>query len=316
MGSGGTGGAPESGQTGEGGAVAGAAEVGGMVAGGVTGMGSICVGGTASAGGAIGAGGVTSAGGAIETGGVTSTGAGGRGGPGGSLPADGGLGRGLLAYYACESTSFSYLPDLSGNGLNATLLTDSGGSPSFSFVAGKIGMGLHLLQAQSEYLSLPIQTLANATEMTIATWVYLEDSSSWQRIFDLGKDTTAYLFLTPKNGRNDKIRFAISKAGLNNEQILDGDVLMPLGVWKHIAVVLEPGKGGGILYLDGVPVGINTTMTLRPADVADLSKSYIGKSRYPDPYLGASIDDFRIYNRALSAVETMALALGQTASTD
>src|SRR4029078_12218403 len=38
------------------------------------------------------------------------------------------------------------------------------------------------------------------------------------------------------------------------------------------------------------------------------TQNYLGKSQYSDPGLQGSIDDFRIYSRALSASEVLALA--------
>ena len=53
-------------------------------------------------------------------------------------------------------------------------------------------------------------------------------------------------------------------------------------------------------------------MTLNPADLGDTNQNWIGRSQYPaDPYLAATVDDFQIYDRALSAAEIAALASGQ-----
>jgi hypothetical protein len=72
-----------------------------------------------------------------------------------------------------------------------------------------------------------------------------------------------------------------------------------------VAVVL--GVAGALLYVDGVEVGRSASVTLRPADLGAMSANYIGRSHFPDPYLDGSIDDFRIYDRALSAAEIQAL---------
>jgi hypothetical protein len=44
-------------------------------------------------------------------------------------------------------------------------------------------------------------------------------------------------------------------------------------------------------------------MTLRPSSIGDTANNFIGKSAYPDPYFAGLVDDFRVYNRALSASE-------------
>ena len=68
----------------------------------------------------------------------------------------------------------------------------------------------------------------------------------------------------------------------------------------------------GTLYVDGQPVATNTNMTLTPADLGDTNQNWIGRSQFiADPYLAATVDDFQIYDHALSAAEIAALASGQ-----
>ena len=64
----------------------------------------------------------------------------------------------------------------------------------------------------------------------------------------------------------------------------------------------------GTLYVDGVSVGTNTAMTLRPSNLGNTANNWIGRSAFTqDPFFNGLIDDFRIYNRALSAAEITAL---------
>ena len=118
------------------------------------------------------------------------------------------------------------------------------------------------------------------------------------------------MFLTPKNGANGKIRFAIKNNG-SSEQIIDGQAALPTGGWHHVAVTLNGSTG--TLYVDGVQVGSNTgddPETVRYG-------SHHAKLDRPlpisaDPYLDGRVDDFRIYNRALTASEVTHVMNGQT----
>jgi hypothetical protein len=100
-------------------------------------------------------------------------------------------------------------------------------------------------------------------------------------------------------------RFAITTSGSGGEQRINGNAALPTGVWKHVAVTLSGNTG--TLYVDGVQVGQNTNITLRPSSLGNTNLNYIGRSQYSDPYLDGQIDEFRIYNRALSAAEVLAL---------
>jgi hypothetical protein len=260
----------------------------------------------------------TSSGGNTGTGtGGTGTGGGGSGGTGTGGSAGGvcagyhgrdagsGIGEGQIAYYRCESAagnSGTVLEDSSGQGHDATLYTGTGGAAGYSFVTGKVHDALHLVAAQQGFVTLPDGLLDNACEVTIATWVWLDSSQKWQRIFDFGRDSSVYMFLSPKSNGSGKLRFAISLAGIDGEQIIDGTEELPTGAWYHVAVVLGPA--GGALYVNASKVGSNADLTLRPADLGNLPNLYLGRSQFSkDPYYDGNIDSFRIYDRALSDAE-------------
>jgi hypothetical protein len=63
----------------------------------------------------------------------------------------------------------------------------------------------------------------------------------------------------------------------------------------------------GTLYLNGVQIG-QGTITIPPSQLGSLNSNFIGKSQWADPYLNGKVDDFRIYNGALSASQIAALA--------
>jgi uncharacterized protein len=54
--------------------------------------------------------------------------------------------------------------------------------------------------------------------------------------------------------------------------------------------------------------GRNSAMTLRPSSLGSTTQTWIGRSQYAaDPLLAGQVDDFRVYGRALSAAEVLAL---------
>jgi hypothetical protein len=232
--------------------------------------------------------------------------------PDAAAPPDLASARGPIVYYPCEQASGTSLPDLSGNDHSAVLVG------AFAFSAGKVGNALSLTPvnqasggAGSGYAVLPVGLLSAATEMTIATCDKVNNNAGWARVFDFGNDTSKYMFLTPSNGLTGKLRFGISLAGNASgvEQDMEGPAALATGVWKHLAVVI--GSAGGRLYVDGVQVGTNSTMTLRPNSLGSTMNNWIGRSQFTsDPYLDGLIDDFRIYDRALSDAEIAALFKG------
>jgi hypothetical protein len=159
---------------------------------------------------------------------------------------------------------------------------------------GGIGNGKAIaLDGAKDYLTLPTG-VANFQDITIATWVFWEGGADFQRVFDFGGDVTKSMFLSSKAG--EVMRFEISTSlGTYGTGRLESPALKPHR-WTHVAVTLS-GRTG-TLYVDGVAVD-HASMAVAP--LFTQNHCYIGKSPWPDPLFKGKIDDFRIYNHALSA---------------
>jgi hypothetical protein len=211
----------------------------------------------------------------------------------------------LVALYAMEDN----LKDDSGRGNHGT----ASGNPLF--VQGLTGYGKALsFDGTNDYVDLPIGSLLSTlNSSTFAAWVYFTNTgNAWQRIFDFGNagvsgaNPNTYMFLTTNNGARI-VRFAIRNAASSAEQAVNGPAVLSTG-WHHVAVVIDSAAMQLWLYQDGVPVTSGTTNVL-PKDLGVTTQNWLGRSQWTaDPFLGGSIDDFRIYNRALSESEVRYLA--------
>ena len=211
----------------------------------------------------------------------------------------------LIANYLFNESNGTMAADSSGNGRNATV---SGGT----WAAGKSGNAV-TLNGTNAYVGMPSGIVSGASSVTIAAWVKANGLSNWARIFDFGTGTSTNMFLTPQPGGSG-LRFAIKNNG-SAEQQINSTAAFPTGVWKHVAVTLSGSTG--TLYVDGVQVATNTSMTLNPSNLGETTQNWIGRSQYTgDAYFNGQIDDFRIYSRALGASEISALFGGTTSASD
>ena len=173
----------------------------------------------------------------------------------------------------------------------------------------KSGTNALNLSSQNGYMQLPYAAVTQDA-MTIACWVRWSGSNSWERVFDFGNSTDQYMFLTPSNG--SEMRFVMKNGG--EEQILSTGARLRATTWKHIAVTLQPNQDGTVsvkLYNDGELAASSDEFTLKPSDIMP-SLCYIGRSQFAsDPLFKGYLDDFRIYNYALSA-EEVALVMNDT----
>jgi hypothetical protein len=202
-------------------------------------------------------------------------------------------------------------------GSGGSTVTDSVGGPAWTGTlpnGGRIGGGqLALSSASQQYVSFPSGIVSSLSGITIMTWVNLTSIANWSRIFDFGNGTTSYMYLTPQNGNSSTLQFGITTSGAGGEQDIVSSSTLSTGVWHQVAVTLSgatgipglSGSGGaGILYLDGVALATNLSLTLNPSSLGSTANNYIGKSQYSgDPYMNGSIEEFRVYNGVLTAGE-------------
>ena len=182
--------------------------------------------------------------------------------------------------------------DSSGQGNNAAIARPA-------FAPGRTGQALRL-DGATQHVQLPTD-VASASSFSFAAWVYWDGGANWQRIFDFGRDTNRYAFLTP-SATGGFLRFATRNNG--SEQTIQASSALPVGQWTHVAVTLSGGTGR--LYLNGAQVA-SGAISITPSQLsADLN--YLGKSRFSvDPLFSGLLDDVRIAEYAFSAAQITAM---------
>ncbi len=206
----------------------------------------------------------------------------------------------LVAYYAFENNT----EDGSGNGYDAT----ASGNPQY--VSGPTGYGMAMeFDGSNDYVRLPIgSAIAAMTDITVSMWANFSDlGGGWQRLWDFGNDEQVNMFVTPRMGTAGQLRFAITIAGSGAESNITAAATLPSG-WHHVATVIDSASMTMKLYQDGKLAAEGPTLTL-PSDLGETTENYLGRSQYAaDAYYFGSLDEFRIYDRALSESEILFLA--------
>ncbi|KUN08075.1 cellulosome enzyme [Streptomyces canus] len=202
------------------------------------------------------------------------------------------------------------ITDSSGNGLTASLVN---GSTAQSVAGTDGGKALALPggapTSDGAYVRLPREVVGDASDLTVSARVkWSGDKSSWQRIFDLGTDTTKYLFSTPYNG-NGLFQTSVTTGGGGAETQVRGYAALPADAWRTVTVTLDTTAGRLTTYLDGLAVSSAAT-AIKAKDLLSGSATaagYIGKSLYPDPLLKGAVDDFAVWHSALTAEQVAGL---------
>ena len=224
---------------------------------------------------------------------------GGSDGPAGAMIDAGAPGPLPILHYKFDETSGSTVSDSSGKNHAGTA---NGG---YTWVSGRKGNAIKL-DGVNGFVSIPAGIVAGLTDMTLATWVQLDVAADWQRISDFGNNTTVQMFLVPQNKETGSMRFAITISGKAGQELATCPSPLPVGVWKHVAVVLS-GQTAQV-YVDGTSVASMGGFTLHPSSMGSTSNNWIGRSQNSvDPYFKGMFDDFRIYDRALTTAEILAI---------
>jgi DUF1680 family protein len=201
--------------------------------------------------------------------------------------------------------------------------------------SGKFGGALRLSGSPiglAEHVSLPTGVVSGLRDFTISLWINptqydrtrLSDSranadlatlTNGTAVFDFGQPNPQFaepsqsrMYLTVRAGNDTPVpRFAITTSGANGEQRLDATKPFPLDTWTHVAITRAGSTA--TLYIDGQPVASNPNMTLSPADLGETT-GWLGRCQFPQrnvSYLNAQLDEFQIFDRALTQDEVRSL---------
>ncbi|MHC4557017.1 MAG: LamG domain-containing protein, partial [Planctomycetota bacterium] len=196
-------------------------------------------------------------------------------------------------------------------GDSATVIDSSGydhhgtfvGDPQY--VEGYEGEALQF-DGRDDYVDLPIgSVIGSLTSSTFMIWLDSEPGGSWARAFDFGTDDpNFYMCLGPRWWFMDDMYFAITTAGSITQQIVQPTGFDIETGWQHVAVTINADTDTMILYYNGAELARSTNAILTPSDLGETTNNWLGRSHDPDDayYLG-SMDDFRIYDYALSPAE-------------
>jgi hypothetical protein len=160
--------------------------------------------------------------------------------------------------------------------------------------------------AQLSYLEFAGPILPKTGSVTIMTWFTASDAGNFARIVNIGDkqdaEGRAFIYLTPRNG-DDLSRAAITATDASGKTSQDNDRLDD-GKPHMVALVIDGTAKKLHVFIDGKEpkpaedLGDNTLDKVRQVN------NWLGRSSFDtDPGLSGSIDEFRVYDNALSADE-------------
>lgn len=217
------------------------------------------------------------------------------------------LSQGLYVWYKFNNN----FTDSSGNENNATpfnnptFSTDrKEGSHSVSFAGGTVQN-----QSIAQYLTVPRTDFSQWNGFSVSCWVYFtKQDNNWERIFDFGDGENNNNIVLCRFGLTNNIYFGIRNGSAESYIVFKNAI--ENNQWMHIAVSVTKSPITYSVYKNGVlqvPSGISDNP--RWPSSTTYNNCYIAKSNWHqhDVNFKGKMDDFRIYNRAITATEVTEL---------
>ena len=228
---------------------------------------------------------------------------------------------GLVVHYRFNESSGNTVNDFAGD-KDALIVGTPAGHQQW-IAAGRVDGALKLAGVTPDagtghYVELPQGALLGLQQCSISLWVNRSGGPMWQRVFDLGSGPPVWLFFTPHGGTGlpivagrtpalifvDFIPIPEAPAG---EGVLKINQPIPVSTWMHF--VLTWSSDELKVYLNGrLAAQAQPHGRVAPTDLGNTGQNYLGRSQFEtDPYFNGMLDEFRIYNRVLTASDVAQL---------
>ncbi len=201
---------------------------------------------------------------------------------------------GLVGYWSMEDCHGLKATDSSGRGNTGTLTNFALSGTSSNWVAGKRSACALNFDGSNDFVDAGSPSSLNISgALTISLWVRPIIPSVGEALILNGDFKYGITYYT-----NGSMYFYIN-SGANGVS-----AAVTQNVWHHVVGVWDgtTGANGMKLYSDGVLVNQRTSIAATTGAAGPL---YIGKQS--TAFFGGTVDDIRLYNRALTAAEVSAL---------
>jgi surface protein len=203
-----------------------------------------------------------------------------------------------VAHWKLDETSGTTAADSAGSN-NGTLVNMTGSE----WTTGQIGGALEF-DGVDDYVNVPI-TYHNGEE-TMSFWI--KTTSTELSYFRQVDSSDMYrIYFNNSIGGNGSIQVLIQNSGTSDS--LNGYVNTNVnnGLWNHVAIVTKLATNEIEIYINGVSKAVTYGYRNSPSyPLSFTSTNLFGGP--PDRYFDGSVDDVRIYDRALSSSEISELA--------
>ncbi len=220
-----------------------------------------------------------------------------------TLPARADITTNLVAWWKLDETSGTSAADSSGSGYTGTYVN----SPTLNVTgAWSGGRAVTFSSASSQAVSTPAINLSATSAVTVAFWA--KTSSTSGNVFEASTNYNSFsdsfcILLTGSNAIQAAIK---GNGGYNTAELtttLDGS-------WKHFCFVFDTSQSAAnevLIYIDGAVTSPTKAFSVNNTNNFGNRAVYIASRAASSVFLNGTMDDVRVYTRALSASDVSQL---------
>jgi len=209
-------------------------------------------------------------------------------------------GDGLVAHWRFDEGSGTTAADSSGNGNNGTIT-------GATWTAGRVGSGALSFDGTDDFVNLPYRFNDLGANGTVALWFRMVQDfgpgSADQMLIFSALEGWSHNIRVGLNGGDGKLQAMKAASPTSAGNIYSSVTSWTGGVWYHVCFTFD--TSGMKLYING-SLDPSTLWGDNVAAHSQANACYIGKMT-SSAFFSGSMDDVRIYNRALSGAEADAL---------
>ena len=232
------------------------------------------------------------------------------------------LAKGLVGHWKFDEPSGTNASDSSGNGYDATLF--NAGTGSSSWVEGKVNGGI-LLDGTNDYLAIKTLNYNQAGQIpavTVAAWVKTNKSN--QGII-ISYDRSEYWRFSVGGESNNGKTFFSTKGSTNGDTY--GQTVVSDNAWHLVVASYDSSTSLKKFYVDGVADGSSSVHGNRALGSGTSRFGIIGAVNEDvafnqmdngtrNHFFQGTLDEIRLYDRALTDAEVAYLYSSATTDTD
>jgi hypothetical protein len=221
----------------------------------------------------------------------------------------------LVGWWKLDDGSGTTAVDSSGYGNDGTLMAGTAGFPEWKTTGGDFRIGTGALEFhggvaedEGDFVDCGTSAIFDITEnITFALWVKIDAfTMTYQYVFSKGLN---YMILRANDTRYLRVVFNGLDVGAGGDAYYAGGTTIPIddGQWHHVAGSYDSSTGIVAFYTDGVLEESKISSGSIPTNDESLCIGMRRTRKGTD----AIIDDVRLYNHTLTAVEILSAMQGE-----